>query len=90
MSKAHRGTGLRKTVNHGRGLCPLCKNSNIKVIYEYDLEGKKVMICKFCKAHLKNKARLEKPAAAPAEAAPAAEEAAAEAPAAEAPAEAQA
>ena len=89
MSKAHRGTGLRKTVNHGRGLCPLCKTANIKVVYEYDLEGKKVMICKFCKAHLKNKARLEKPAAAPAEAAPAAE-AAAEAPAAEAPAEAQA
>jgi hypothetical protein len=89
MSKAHRGTGLRKTVNHGRGVCPICKNQNIKVIYEYDLDGKKVMICKFCKAHLKNKARLEKPAAAPAEAAPAAE-AAAEAPAAEAPAEAQA
>ncbi len=86
MSKAHRGTGLRKTVNHGRGLCPICKNPNIKVVYEYDLDGKKVMICKFCKAHLKNKARLEKPAAAPAAAAPAAEEA----PAAEAPAEAQA
>ena len=63
MSKAHRGTGLRKTVNHGRGLCPICKNPNIKVVYEYDLDGKKVMICKFCKAHLKNKARLEKPAA---------------------------
>lgn len=86
MSKAHRGTGLRKTVNHGRGLCPICKNPNIKVVYEYDLDGKKVMICKFCKAHLKNKARLEKPAAAPAAAAPAAEEA----PAVEAPAEAQA
>ena len=90
MSKAHRGTGLRKTANHGRGLCPICKTEGIKVIYEYELDGKKVMICKFCKAHLKNKARLEKPAAAPAEAAPAAEEAAAEAPAAEAPAEAQA
>ncbi len=89
MSKAHRGTGLRKTANHGRGVCPICKTEGIKVVYEYDLDGKKVMICKFCKAHLKNKARLEKPAAAPAEAAPAAE-AAAEAPAAEAPAEAQA
>ena len=89
MSKAHRGTGLRKTANHGRGEWPICKTKNIKVVYEYDLDGKKVMICKFCKAHLKNKARLEKPAAAPAEAAPAAE-AAAEAPAAEAPAEAQA
>ncbi|MBQ6029612.1 MAG: hypothetical protein IJL24_08840 [Treponema sp.] len=81
MSKAHRGTGLRKTANHGRGTCPICKTTGIKVVYEYDLEGKKVMICKFCKAHLKNKARLEKPAAAPADAAPAAEEAAAEAPA---------
>ena len=79
MSKAHRGTGLRKTANHGRGECPICKTKGIKVVYEYDLEGKKVMICKFCKAHLKNKARLEKPAAAPA-----AEETAVEAPAAEA------
>ena len=43
--------------------------------------GKKVMICKFCKAHLKNKARLEKPAAAPAAAEAPAEAAAEAAPA---------
>lgn len=85
MSKAHRGTGLRKTANHGRGTCAICKTEGIKVVYEYDLDGKKVMICKFCKAHLKNKARLEKPAAAPAAA-----EAPAETAPAEAPAEAQA
>ena len=29
MSKAHRGTGLRKTANHGRGECPICKTKGI-------------------------------------------------------------
>lgn len=83
MSKAHRGTGLRKTLNHGRGTCPICKTTGIKTVYEYELDGKKVQICKFCKANLKNKARAEKKAASAA--APAAAEAA---PAAEASAEA--
>ena len=60
MSKAHRGTGLRKTLNHGRGTCPICKTTGIKTVYEYELDGKKVQICKFCKANLKNKARAER------------------------------
>lgn len=80
MSKAHRGVGLRKTPNHSRGTCPVCKTTGIKVIYEYELDGNKVKICKFCKAKFKNDARrAPKPvAAAPAEA-PAAENAASEA-----------
>ncbi|MCQ2248926.1 MAG: hypothetical protein MJZ50_07925 [Treponema sp.] len=80
MSKAHRGTGIRKEANHGRGTCPVCNKSGVKVLYDQEVDGKKVKICKVCKAALKNKAqkdaRLAKKAAA------------AEAPAAEAPAEA--
>lgn len=30
MSKAHRGTGIRAEVNHGRGVCPRCKKENVK------------------------------------------------------------
>ena len=82
MSKAHRGTGIRKEANHGRGVCAICGATQIKTLYEQEVEGKKVKVCKFCKANLKNKARVEAKvakkataAAAPAAEAPAAEEA---------------
>lgn len=80
MSKAHRGTGIRKEINHGRGTCGICKTENIKTLYEQDVEGKKVKICKFCKANLKNKARVDARKAKQAAAA----EASSEAPATEA------
>ncbi len=57
MSKAHRGTGIRKEQNHGRGVCAICGAKQIKILYEQDVDGKKVKICKFCKANLKNKAQ---------------------------------
>ena len=80
MSKNHRGSGIRSLPNHGRGTCAICGKTDIKVLYEKEINGQNVNICKFCNAHLKNEARN---APAPA---PAAEEAAAEAPAEEAPA----
>lgn len=79
MSKNHRGTGLRALPAHGRGVCPLCHKENIKVIYEQDVDGNKVKVCKYCNAALKNKAKKEAPAAKAA--APAAEAPAQEAPA---------
>ncbi|MEW5815962.1 MAG: hypothetical protein AB1798_11290 [Spirochaetota bacterium] len=54
MSKNHRGSGLREKLNHGRGKCPLCKRSGIKVVYEHDVKEKKVNICKQCRAALAN------------------------------------
>ncbi len=66
MSKSHRGTGIRTTPNHGRGECPRCKNKNIKVLYETDLDGKKVKICKYCQAALKNQAKKAAKVTAPA------------------------
>ena len=52
MSKAHRGAGLRPTANRGRGSCPVCKKTGIKVVYEVAAGDKNVMICKQCKAAL--------------------------------------
>jgi formate dehydrogenase maturation protein FdhE len=52
MSKAHRGKGLRELVSKGRGTCPVCGRTGVKVIYEQEIEGKKLKICKICKAHL--------------------------------------
>ena len=84
MSKNHRGSGIRSLPNHGRGTCAICGKTDIKVLYEKEVNGQNVNICKFCNAHLKNEAR-NAPAPAPAAEAPA-EEAAAETPAEEAPA----
>ena len=59
MSKAHRGAGIRKLANHGRGTCPVCKTQAIKLLYDQEIDGAKVKICKFCRAALKNKAAAE-------------------------------
>lgn len=59
MSKAHRGTGIRNEPNHGRGKCPRCGNQNVKVLYEKEVDGQTVKVCKFCNATLKNIARKE-------------------------------
>jgi hypothetical protein len=55
MSKAHRGKGLMETAGHGRGTCPVCKREGVKIVYEQEVEGQKLKICKTCKATLANK-----------------------------------
>lgn len=54
MSKAHRGKGIRELPAHGRGSCPVCKRVNVKTLYEQEVGGAKVKICKVCKAAIKN------------------------------------
>jgi ribosomal protein L37AE/L43A len=64
MSKAHRGKGHRELFAHGRGVCPVCSRSNVKILYEQDAGEKKVKVCKTCKAALKHgKKKIEIPAA---------------------------
>ena len=79
MSKNHRGSGIRSLPAHGRGTCASCGKTDIKVLWEKEINGATVNICKFCNAALKNKARAEAHVGAPAataEEAPAAEAAA--------------
>lgn len=64
MSKNHRGAGIRTLPNKGRGTCPICGKENIKVLYEKEVNGQTVNICKFCNAAMKNKAKNAAPAAA--------------------------
>jgi len=66
MSKNHRGSGIRSLPNHGRGTCAICKKADIKVLFEKEIEGATVNICKYCNAALKNKAKKEAKVAAPA------------------------
>lgn len=54
MAKAHRGKGIRELPAHGRGVCPVCKRENIKVLYEHDSGGSKIKICKTCRSAIKH------------------------------------
>lgn len=63
MSKAHRGKGLHETYNRGRGICPMCNKTGVKVIYEQEISGEKKTVCKICKATLENKKKLAEAAA---------------------------
>ncbi len=54
MAKAHRGAGIRDQKAHGRGDCPVCKRTAIKVMYENQVEGNKTLVCKQCNASIKN------------------------------------
>lgn len=56
MSKNHRGKGIKELVKSGRGTCPICKRTGIKLLYEKDIEGKKINVCKICKVTLGKKA----------------------------------
>lgn len=79
MSKAHRGAGIRNEFNRGRGKCPRCGKESVKVLYEKEIDGKTVKICKVCNAQLKNIARKEARAAKVAAAVSSSEEASTEA-----------
>ena len=54
MSKARRGKGIRELFARGRGTCPVCGASGIKLLYEQEAGGQKVKVCKPCKAAIKH------------------------------------
>ena len=54
MSKNHRGKGIRELSSRGRGECPVCKRSGVKVLYEQEAGEKKIKVCKTCRASIKN------------------------------------
>ncbi|WP_162832172.1 hypothetical protein [Clostridium hydrogeniformans] len=50
MGKQYRGKLLWKLPSRGRGTCPVCKTTRIKVLYELILgNGNKIKVCKRCK-----------------------------------------
>ncbi len=59
MSKAHRGKGIKDLKAHGRGVCPVTKQSGVKLLYEQEIDGEKVQISKVGRATLKNKKAAE-------------------------------
>lgn len=57
MSKNHRGSGIRNLPLHGRGECPVCKRTGVKILYEQTVDGQTVKVCKMCNAKLKHEAK---------------------------------
>lgn len=64
MSKNHRGSGIRNLPLHGRGECPGCKRTGVKILYEQTVDGQTVKVCKICNAKLKHEAKKAAAAAA--------------------------
>ena len=54
MGKTHRGKGINDQFARGRGTCPVCGASGIKLLYEQESGGQKVKVCKPCKAAIKH------------------------------------
>ncbi len=69
MSKNNRGAGLREVPGRGRGTCPLCGKTAIKLVYEVKKGEETLKVCKNCR----HKKFAEPKQEAPAEAAAAQE-----------------
>jgi len=64
MAKTHRGCGIRHlyvdskgrtsdgVYNNGRGTCPVCKRTGVKVLYSREIADKTLNTCKRCSAAL--------------------------------------
>jgi len=66
MGKSHRGKGIQDLFAKGRGDCPVCGATGIKLLYEQDAGGSKVNVCKPCRAAIKHGKKTVPVAAAPA------------------------
>ena len=63
MSKAHRGHGIDELIRKGRGKCPVCRRTGIKLLYEVEVSEKKLEVCKQCKSALAHGKKKEEVAA---------------------------
>ncbi|QOY35237.1 hypothetical protein AWH56_021475 [Anaerobacillus isosaccharinicus] len=49
MATITRGKVLRELSSRGRGTCPLCERTRIKLLYDYDISGVVKKVCKNCR-----------------------------------------
>ena len=50
MAKNFRGKEIKKLSNSGRGECPACKRTGVKLLHEIKLADKTIKVCKTCKS----------------------------------------
>lgn len=50
MAKSTRGKGVSKVLSKGRGTCPMCLSTRIKILYTANSSvGDKIKVCKKCR-----------------------------------------
>jgi len=49
MAKNFRGKGIKNLPSHGRGECPVCHRTGVKVLHEVKTDANTVKVCKVCK-----------------------------------------
>ncbi len=49
MAKENRGAEVKKLPNQGRGECPSCHRTGVKLLYEVKVGEKTIKVCKVCK-----------------------------------------
>ena len=49
MAKNRRGKGIIHLYNRGRGKCPLCERTGVKLLYNITREGEQITVCKRCR-----------------------------------------
>ena len=43
---------MKDQVSQGRGTCPVCKRTAVKVVFEAQVKDKTIKVCKTCKASI--------------------------------------
>jgi hypothetical protein len=67
MSKNHRGKGIIELYKRGRGTCPICHRTGVKIIHERENDKQKIFVCKICNVVMSRKeTRLKKQMESPA------------------------
>lgn len=60
MGKTHRGVLLKKEVpRSGRGYCEVTRRTGVKLLYDYEFNGKKIKVSKLGRAILENRRKRE-------------------------------
>ena len=49
MAKTHRGKVMRELPGRGRGTCPICERTGVKLVFEITKDEKTLKVCKRCK-----------------------------------------
>ncbi|MDI9528747.1 MAG: hypothetical protein QM233_02305 [Candidatus Cloacimonadota bacterium] len=49
MAKNHRGKGIKNLPSRGRGECPVCHRTGVKVTHEVKVGEITHKVCKYCK-----------------------------------------
>ena len=49
MSKSHRGKILRSKPDRGRGTCPICKRTSVKLVFDVKSDDGNITVCKRCR-----------------------------------------